>query len=654
MYLKSINIENYGAIEKIKYELPFKENGDPKPLVVIGKNGTGKTLLISNIIHALIEMKRQCFDNILETEGTKYYRVGTKDYIKKGMNYSYINYKFSNDISLVDLIVNDYTQFNDKEYDDKKFPGIKINDEKLKKQGFFQETSINNNNTEIFEKNIYLYLPVDRYYSPTWLNDSNSKIKFNSIYRRYVGENKDNIIKNNLLDDIEPWLLDVIIDKLLYEERKFTNEMKSENTLIKKEMIAYLGKNSDIHNAVNEVLTNILKLSRKDCISARIGISSKRNRKISIYIKNKQGEETEYVPNFSNLSSGEIMIFCMFVSILREFDRINQVNMSKTTGIVIIDEIDAHLHLDFCRIILPKIIKMFPKIQFIITSHSPFFLLGMKEKFNDDCEFINMPDGTINNLENFEEIKSMYELVEPNYQATLNKLKEYKLQIQKMTKPIIITEGKTDWKHMKNALSELKKQNKFENMDISFLEFEDKMGDTNLENLLKQLSLFSNTNKIIGIFDNDEKVGKKYDKDSFTNLGHNVYAWCIPNSRELPYGISIEFLYDENDIKLSDKNGKRLFLSNEFKRKNLQLKTNPLITTRQRNFVETFYKENKVKIIEGDEVYDENENTVSLSKNEFANNILNKVPPFNKININNFENLFKRIEIILNDSSTDG
>ena len=65
MYLKEINIENYGSIKKINYKLPFYENGNPKPLVLIGKNGSGKTLLISNIVHALIEMKRMSLSNIL-------------------------------------------------------------------------------------------------------------------------------------------------------------------------------------------------------------------------------------------------------------------------------------------------------------------------------------------------------------------------------------------------------------------------------------------------------------------------------------------------------------------------------------------------------------------------------------------------------------
>ena len=43
-------------------------------------------------------------------------------------------------------------------------------------------------------------------------------------------------------------------------------------------------------------------------------------------------------------------------------------------GIVIIDEIETHLHLELQRTILPFLTTFFPNIQFIVTSHSPFIL----------------------------------------------------------------------------------------------------------------------------------------------------------------------------------------------------------------------------------------------------------------------------------------
>lgn len=43
-------------------------------------------------------------------------------------------------------------------------------------------------------------------------------------------------------------------------------------------------------------------------------------------------------------------------------------------GIVLIDEIDAHLHVSLQRKILPFLNNLYPKIQFIVTTHSPFVI----------------------------------------------------------------------------------------------------------------------------------------------------------------------------------------------------------------------------------------------------------------------------------------
>ena len=55
MYIKKIVEENVGPIEKAQLEFSFsKEN--PKPVIIVGENGTGKTTLISNIVDSFYEM----------------------------------------------------------------------------------------------------------------------------------------------------------------------------------------------------------------------------------------------------------------------------------------------------------------------------------------------------------------------------------------------------------------------------------------------------------------------------------------------------------------------------------------------------------------------------------------------------------------------
>lgn len=46
--------------------------------------------------------------------------------------------------------------------------------------------------------------------------------------------------------------------------------------------------------------------------------------------------------------------------------------LQHTPGIVLIDEIDLHLHPRWQRVIIPKLREHFPRVQFVVTTHSPF------------------------------------------------------------------------------------------------------------------------------------------------------------------------------------------------------------------------------------------------------------------------------------------
>lgn len=55
-------------------------------------------------------------------------------------------------------------------------------------------------------------------------------------------------------------------------------------------------------------------------------------------------------------------------------------------GIVLIDEIETHLHIDLQKKILPFLTSFFPKIQFIVTTHSPFVLSSVDNAVIFDLE----------------------------------------------------------------------------------------------------------------------------------------------------------------------------------------------------------------------------------------------------------------------------
>ena len=55
-------------------------------------------------------------------------------------------------------------------------------------------------------------------------------------------------------------------------------------------------------------------------------------------------------------------------------------------GVVLIDEIETHLHLELQKLIMPLLTKVFPNIQFIVTTHSPFVLSSMPNAIAYDLE----------------------------------------------------------------------------------------------------------------------------------------------------------------------------------------------------------------------------------------------------------------------------
>ncbi|MEO1383670.1 MAG: AAA family ATPase [Bacteroidota bacterium] len=60
--------------------------------------------------------------------------------------------------------------------------------------------------------------------------------------------------------------------------------------------------------------------------------------------------------------------------------------LKETEGVVLIDDIDTHLHPNMQRGIIERLKTTFPKIQFIATTHSPFIVQSLKadEVFNLD------------------------------------------------------------------------------------------------------------------------------------------------------------------------------------------------------------------------------------------------------------------------------
>lgn len=84
--------------------------------------------------------------------------------------------------------------------------------------------------------------------------------------------------------------------------------------------------------------------------------------------------------NFKQLSKGQQTVITLVADLALRLSKLNPQleNALHGPGIVMIDEIELHLHPGWQQIILTKLKEKFPKIQFIITTHSPFILSTVK------------------------------------------------------------------------------------------------------------------------------------------------------------------------------------------------------------------------------------------------------------------------------------
>ena len=111
--------------------------------------------------------------------------------------------------------------------------------------------------------------------------------------------------------------------------------------------------------------------------------------------------------DFNSLSSGYAAILDIVVDLMIRMEKqTNRTFQYDIPGIVLIDEIETHLHLELQKKIMELLTTMFPNVQFIVSTHSPFILnslenvviydLEQKTLVNSDTGLSNIPyDGIV-------------------------------------------------------------------------------------------------------------------------------------------------------------------------------------------------------------------------------------------------------------------
>lgn len=304
--------------------------------------------------------------------------------------------------------------------------------------------------------------------------------------------------------------------------------------------------------------------------------------------------------------------------------------------------------------------------QIFITSHSPAFYSHPSEK--KEVKYISLRDsktqidtsvdsideelGVTKIYEKFADDLNELQMKHDNQNQIINELEQ---QLSEMTTPIIFTEGKTDAALLKLAIKKLS-LHQFDNWKIQPIKVGNTQNNTELIKFLNSIKTNLDLNQlVIGMFDRDCKIefnSVDIRTKKFHKIANKIYAFSIPtpHNRAEENEISIEHYFTDKEIK-TEKNGKRLFLGNEFQ-----------TTGVYKGDEELYYRGaesicSSIKIIEHESKrfvtkYD-GSGDYSISKAAFVECIKNDEGEFKNISFNEFSKIFDIIKLIEEDAEGD-
>lgn len=135
--------------------------------------------------------------------------------------------------------------------------------------------------------------------------------------------------------------------------------------------------------------------------------------------------------DFNTLSSGYQAVLDIILDIIMRMQNQTQRSFDfNLPGIVLIDEIETHLHLELQKNIMPFLTTIFPNIQFIVTSHSPFILNSIRNVVIYDLEKNLLVENGLDNVP-YDGIVEGYFGADKLSDALKQKFERYKTLVKK-------------------------------------------------------------------------------------------------------------------------------------------------------------------------------------------------------------------------------
>jgi predicted ATP-binding protein involved in virulence len=322
-FITAIDIKKVRHLENLTIKLSDTER---KHLILTGKNGSGKTSVLEEI---------------------------------KG----YLTYIQDSSLGLVKLIVRDLKERQEKFDEFLRHPQSQETFNELTKKIKDSQNNLNKFHygnlaisiqQEDFLSNLYkdgsfllVYFPTKRINTPNLPNGIN-KLEFPTISK----------FENNLNKDFIQYLVNLQTRGLYAEKKKDTETV------------------TQIDNWFANFTKILQSVFQDNTLQLDFDID-----KMNFNILTKGREKFD----FTTLSDG----YSAFLNIVTEIILRMESKAPKVydiQGIVLIDEIETHLHIDLQKKIMPLLTTFFPKIQFIVTTHSPFVLSSISNAVIYDLE----------------------------------------------------------------------------------------------------------------------------------------------------------------------------------------------------------------------------------------------------------------------------